>query len=93
MGFSLTYTEIPAGDWEYWHYKNHLESCYCIKGKGVVHDVKNNKYHDIKPGMTYILDKNDAHRFKAIKDVILLCVFNPPLNGTEVHQDDGSYSV
>ena len=38
-----------------------------------------------------MLDKNDAHYFEAFEEVTLICVFNPPLTGKEVHQEDGSY--
>jgi len=91
MGFTLTQTNIPAGDWRHWHYKYHLEACYCISGNGIICNLDNNKSYDIYPGVTYILDNHDDHQFKAISDVILLCVFNPPLNGNEKHLIDGSY--
>jgi len=93
MGFTLTKTEIPAGDWRRWYYKKHLESCYCVSGKGVINDIWAGAYHNIEPGTTYVLDKHDDHRFKAETDVVLICVFNPPLTGQEVHQKDGSYKV
>jgi L-ectoine synthase len=91
MGFTVTRTFIPKGDPQYWHYKNHLEACLCIKGHGKLQDVKTLKVYDIKPGIMYALDKNDAHFFQALKDTVLICVFNPPLKGREVHGKDGSY--
>jgi L-ectoine synthase len=30
---------------------------------------------------------------RAFKELKLACVFNPPLNGTEVHNKDGSYEL
>jgi len=93
MGYTLTKTVIPKGDWQHWHYKKHLESCHCLSGIGILHDIKTNKKYNIYPDITYVLDKNDDHNFKAIEDVILLCVFNPPLKGNEVHLKDGSYSI
>lgn len=91
MGYSLTITKIPKGNWQHWHYKNHLETCYCIQGKGILHDKKSKEYHLIFPGIVYILDNYDEHAFKAITDIILLCIFNPPLKGLETHKEDGSY--
>jgi len=93
MGYTLTKTEIPKGDWRHWHYKNHLETCYCVSGKGLLHDIESGAFFEIFPGMVYILDKNDDHKFLAITDTVLVCVFNPPLTGNEVHQKDGSYSA
>ena len=93
MGFTMTRTTVhPTGEWQLWHYKNHLEACYCIKGTGLLKDAKG-RQHEIKPGMLYALDKHDKHWFKADENVILICVFNPPLTGGEVHQPDGSYTV
>ena len=45
------------------------------------------------PGIVYVLDKYDDHEFKAFTDVVLICVFSPPLKGSETHQPDGSYLV
>lgn len=93
MGYTVTRTTVhPTKDFQKWHYKNHLEACYCIKGNGVVKDAKGNQ-HKIKPGIMYALNKHDKHWFKALTTVVLVCVFNPPLNGREVHQKDGSYSL
>jgi len=93
MGFGMTRTTIhPTKDWQFWHYKNHLEACYCIKGKGSLKDSKGN-IHKIKPGVLYALDKHDKHWFRAKETVILICVFNPPLTGHELHGPDGSYEA
>jgi L-ectoine synthase len=91
VGYSMSLTIIPKGDWQYWHYKNHFETCYCIKGRGVLIDLTNHKSHAIYPGIIYIANDNKPHKFKAIEDIELICVFNPPLQGVEVHNHDGSY--
>ena len=91
MGFTLTRTMVyPTPTYQEWHYKHHLEACYCIKGKGNLKDAAGNVF-GIKPGVMYALDKHDKHYFKAEETCVLLCVFNPPLEGPEVHQEDGSY--
>ncbi len=92
MGFSLTKTVIPKGKWQQWHYKNHLEACYCIQGVGLLREVETDTYYDIRPDTIYILGNNDRHEFMAIQDVVLVCVFNPPLKGREIHDGNGSYS-
>jgi len=93
MGFTMTRTTIHPGDWQWWHYKHHLEACYCIKGSALLKNEKTGEVHEIKPGICYALDKHDPHLFKATETTILICVFNPPLTGLEVHQKDGSYSA
>jgi L-ectoine synthase len=91
MGFSIHKTIIPKGQKGHWHYKNHLESCYCIEGRGILTDLTTGEKHDIYVDTVYSLDNNDNHTFEAIEDVVLISVFNPPVTGDEVHQEDGSY--
>lgn len=93
MGFSVHKTVIPKGDPQHWHYKNHLESCYCISGKGVLTNLSTAEKFNIVPDTIYILDNHDDHTFQAIEDVVLISVFNPPITGNEIHNSDGSYSV
>jgi L-ectoine synthase len=93
MGFGVTHTTIqPEAGKVMQHYKNHLEACYCIKGRGILTD-ENGMEFGIEPGVMYVLDKNDKHWFEALEETVLLCVWNPPLIGREVHRKDGSYSL
>lgn len=94
MGFSFHITTLFEGMETYIHYKNHLESVYCIKGEGEI-EVLGDKTYPIKPGTLYILDKHDAHYLRAFKDkeMVMACVFNPPLSGAEVHDENGVYPL
>jgi len=91
VGYGLHKTTIPVGEKQFWHYKNHIESCYCIAGKGELVNTITGESFTIEPDTTYILDQHDPHTFQAFEEVTLLCVFNPPLKGKEIHGDDGSY--
>ena len=91
LGFSLTETTISEGTPQVWHYKQHLEACYCLEGRGVLTDIETGLQFTIVPGTTYILDKHDRHQLKVFEKLVLLCVFKPPLKGKEVHREDGSY--
>jgi len=93
MGFGLHRTEIPKGDWQHWHYSHHLEACYCISGNGFLKSADTGEVFEIKPGVCYVLDKHDDHYFRAVADVVLISVFNPPVTGREVHREDGSYEA
>jgi L-ectoine synthase len=92
MGYTITRTVVPPGRVNRWHYKHHLESCYCVMGKGILVNEETKEYYAIAPDTLYVLDKNDAHTLEAIDTLILICVFNPPLHGREVHGPDGAYS-
>jgi ParB-like chromosome segregation protein Spo0J/quercetin dioxygenase-like cupin family protein len=91
MGYTMTKTVIPVNGKQFWHYKSHLESCYCVSGKATLTNALTNEEFTIEADTTYVLDKNDPHYFEAHEETILICVFNPPLTGREVHHDDGSY--
>jgi L-ectoine synthase len=93
MGFSVMKTVIPKGGPHHWHYPEHLEACYCIKGIGELVDLSSGIKHLITPDVCYVLDKHDDHTFEAKEDVILISIFNPPLVGTESHNADGHYSA
>lgn len=91
MGFSLHKTVIPAGPPQHWHYKDHLEACYCVSGKGLLTNLRTGQYYAIQPDCCYVLDEHDNHTFEALEDTVLISVFNPPVTGREVHGADGSY--
>jgi L-ectoine synthase len=92
MGYSITHTTVKAGLRQIWHYKNHLESCYCLKGYAHLKDLETGVEYTITPGVMYVLNEHDRHEFFADTETELICVFNPPLKGSEVHQQDGSYA-
>ena len=93
MGFSFHITTIYAGTETPIWYQNHRESVYCIEGEGEVETVTDGKVHSIKPGTIYILDNHDRHILRATTQMKLACVFNPPLNGKEVHDENGVYPL
>lgn len=93
MGFSMHKTIIPKGGPHHWHYKYHLEACYCIKGRAILKDLESGESHIITPDVIYILDHHDNHTFEAIEDTVLISVFNPPIKGNETHKKDGSYAI
>jgi L-ectoine synthase len=95
MGFSFHITTIHAGAELKMHYKNHLESVYCLAGTGSIEDCATGESHRIRPGVVYALDKNDLHVLRANSEepMVMACVFSPPVTGNEVHQADGSYAL
>jgi L-ectoine synthase len=48
----------------------------------------------ISPDIMYVLNNHDPHIFRATsEEVVLISVFNPPITGNEVHDEDGSYNI
>lgn len=93
MGFSFHITTIYKGADFRMHYQNHLESVYCMSGRGEIENLEDGQVHPITAGTLYILDKHDKHILRAFEEMKMACVFNPPLNGKEVHNKDGAYEL
>jgi L-ectoine synthase len=91
MGFSLHDTVMRAGTETRMCYRHHLEAVYCIEGRGTVEEAGSGRRHAIEPGTVYALDRHDEHVLRADTELRLVCVFNPPLVGDEVHGADGAY--
>jgi len=92
MGFSLNDTIIKPGTETLIWYKNHVEAVYCIEGEGEI-EVIGGETYPIRPGMMYALDGHEKHLLRARSRLHMVCVFNPPLSGREVHDKDGVYPL
>lgn len=88
MGFSFSKTVIKPHKKHNWHYKHHLEACYCVSGRGYLISKETGEKFEYEPETIYILDKNDDHYFYAEEETYLVSVFNPPLTGLETHNKE-----
>jgi L-ectoine synthase len=93
MGFSLHDTIIRAGTETTIWYKNHLEAVYCIEGEGEIEVAGDGRVYQIKAGTMYALNCHEKHYLRATTQMRMICVFNPPCTGREVHGEDGSYPL
>ena len=91
MGFSLHDTLIHAGTETRMHYKHHLEAVYCVAGSGTIEVLATGETFAIEPGTAYALDRHDEHILRATTEMRMVCVFNPPVTGREVHDASGAY--
>lgn len=93
MGFSLHDTIIYAGTETRIWYKHHLEAVYCIEGKGEIEVIDTGEVIPIEPGTMYALNGHEKHLLRAERDMRMICVFNPPVTGREVHDASGVYPL
>ncbi len=93
MGFSMHDTVLYAGTETEMHYQNHLEAVYCIEGHAEITDVATGVVSALRPGTLYALDQHDLHTLRVIDDFRCVCVFNPPVTGREVHDENGVYPL
>ncbi len=86
MGYTVTDTIVRAGTKSLIEYKNHLEACYCIEGKGSVIEMDGTE-HIIEVGTMYALNNRDPHYLCGGEDtdLRLVCMFTPALQGDEHH--------
>jgi L-ectoine synthase len=95
MGYSVNDTIIKAGARLDMTYRHHLETVYCIEGRGQITDMATGQTHQIAAGTLYALNAHDHHVLEANQGVSMrmVCVFNPPLTGAEVHDATGAYAL
>lgn len=94
LGYSFHRTTIEPNEEVHMEYKNHIELVSIIQGSGSVEDKVTGQIYALKPGVTYLLDKHDAHILKSGPDGLQMhCIFTPALTGKEVHGKDGAYPL
>ncbi|RAY14901.1 L-ectoine synthase [Actinomadura craniellae] len=93
VGFSLHDTVLYAGTSTSMWYANHIEAVYCIGGRGELVNDETGEKHPIAPGTMYLLDGHEHHTVHAHDDLRMVCVFNPPCTGREVHDENGVYPL
>ncbi|KRE96438.1 L-ectoine synthase [Paenibacillus sp. Soil766] len=93
VGFSLHDTTIKAGtETEIW-YKHHVEAVYCIQGEGEIEVLESKEIYPISAGTLYVLNGHEKHLLRGRTDMRMICVFNPPTTGREVHDAEGTYPL
>ncbi|MGJ9403503.1 ectoine synthase [Arthrobacter sp. KK5.5] len=93
VGFSFHDTVIYAGTTSTFHYANHIEAVYCVQGEGTLTDETTGEVHDLRDGTMYLLNGNEKHTVRATSELRMACVFNPPVTGREVHDENGVYPL
>lgn len=91
MGFSFHVTTMYAGEEIHMHYQNHLEAVLVLKGNGTIEDLGTGITHLLASGVIYALNAHDKHIVRPDTDILCACVFNPPVAGKEVHDENGAY--
>jgi len=93
VGFSFHDTVIYAGTTSTFHYQHHVEGVYCVQGEGTLTNEETGEVHDVRDGTMYLLDGHEKHTVRAASDLRMVCVFNPPVTGREVHDENGVYPL
>jgi L-ectoine synthase len=91
VGFSFHETTIKAGSVSEFRYLHHVEAVWLVEGKGTLTDLETGEQYPLRPGTMYLLDGHERHRVVCEEQMRMLCVFNPPVTGKEVHDENGAY--
>lgn len=91
--FSLHETVLYAGTETAMWYANHVEAVYCVGGEGELFDDETGEVYPLTDGTLYLLDGHEHHRVRADTDLRMVCVFDPPVTGQEVHDETGAYPL
>ena len=93
VGFSVHETTLYAGTVNDFWYANHIEAVFIVSGEGELVDKETGTTYQLGPGSLYLLDKNDHHQLRPRTEMRTVCVFNPPVTGREVHDENGVYPL
>ena len=77
----------------YFWYANHIEAVFITHGEGEIEDLATGEVHQLAPGTLYLLNDHDKHKVRVRKEIRCVCVFNPPVTGREVHDENGVYPL
>ena len=93
VGFSLHETVLKAGSVNDFWYANHVEAVFITEGEGELYDKDNDVTYQLAPGSMYLLNGNERHQLRPKTQITAVCVFNPPVTGREVHDENGVYPL
>ncbi|KAA5829578.1 ectoine synthase [Saccharopolyspora hirsuta] len=93
LGFSVHETTLYAGTVNDFWYANHIEAVFIVSGEGEVENKATGEVHQLRPGSIYVLNNADKHQVRPRTEMKTVCVFNPPVTGREVHDENGVYPL
>ncbi|MPY84342.1 MAG: L-ectoine synthase [Actinophytocola sp.] len=93
VGFSVHETTVLAGTVNDFWYANHYEAVFIVEGEGEITNTATGETHQLRPGSMYLLNEHDKHQLRPRTDIKAVCVFNPPVTGKEVHDENGVYPL
>lgn len=93
QNFSLHDTLLHAGTTTDMWYQHHVEAVYTIEGTGILTNRETGETHPLAPGSLYVLDGHERHTVEAHTTLRMVCVFDPPVTGREVHDEHGTYPL
>jgi L-ectoine synthase len=92
-GFSMHETILEAGSVNDFWYAHHIEAVFVVAGEGELLDKETGITYQLSPGSLYLLNGHEHHQLRPKTEMRTVCVFNPPVTGGEVHDENGVYPL
>ena len=83
LKYSVHVTILDAGAQLQFEYHDHRETVFCVEGEGTIEDLSEDRSERMSPGSIYSAGIGEPHVITAETVMRLVCVFDPPLAGTE----------
>jgi L-ectoine synthase len=83
LKYSFHVTTLVEGAHLRFEYRHHRETVYCVEGEGTIEDLTTATKVELGPGSLYSVGVGEPHIVTATTPMTLVCVFDPPLHGTE----------
>ncbi len=93
VGFSVHETVLDAGTVNDFWYAHHIEAVFVVEGDGEIEDRDAGRTYPLQPGSIYVLNGHEHHTLRPRTRMRTVCVFNPPVTGREVHDENGVYPL
>jgi L-ectoine synthase len=93
VGFSVHETTLYADTVNDFWYANHVEAVFVVEGEGELTDKETGETYQLRPGSLYLLNGHEHHQVRPRTQMRTVCVFNPPVTGQEVHDENGVYPL
>jgi L-ectoine synthase len=90
LGFAMCDVRFRAGREASLWYKNHWEANIILSGTIALTETASGETRELGTGAVYCMGPDDKHQLKAVTDVHLLSIFNPPIQGDARHDSDGA---
>ncbi|WP_436762348.1 ectoine synthase [Streptosporangium sp. V21-05] len=82
-GVGLTDTVLSPGIKGTYGYPDRTEIAYCVGGAATAVDLETGEEHTVVPGVLWVAPAGSTFTLVATEPLRLICVFDPPLEGTE----------
>ncbi len=88
LKFSFHDVIVPAGTFLHVAGRYFTETVYCIEGRGEVERIPGKEVNTLEPGSLLIMYRNEEHYIRAMEDMRMMIMYEPPLPARDLLETD-----